>query len=507
MSEIAGELARVREAFDKPTLRLLVRKWSPLVLAVFRTSFSGERRAVPAERLHTQVDTYLSELRSDGEDTPALVGRALCLQWMNDQWLFRTTADSGDEQYSLTSFALEALDLIHGLTRDRALISESRINTIVDAVRQVATDANPDRQARLDRLDVQIAQMTAERDRIAGGGDIAAATDDQMLDGYANLLDLIGQLPSDFKRVEESVLSMHRKIISDFRHEDRPIGEVIDEYLTKTDELTAGTPEGRAFEGAFALLRDEALLLDLRNDLQTILDHPFAAALTAGEQRDFRGTVAVIRRGIDDVLDQRSRLTATLRDHIENHDVVRDRELDATLRRINQQLEVWMRTARPRDTVPVALIPTAVSVEHLRERFFDPATLLPPPPLEDVSDSAPTPPSLTDIRTQGGPLLRELRDRLTAAVQAGDADTLGELFNSLPAELRRPVEILGLLHLLGQAGPDPAGPVERPVEQPVEILEAVRPDGTRRRFEVPRRGLSLTDAAPSARPTEGHQRD
>jgi hypothetical protein len=35
-----------------------------------------------------------------------------------------------------------------------------------------------------------------------------------MLYGYANLIDLIGQLPSDFKRVEESVLEMDRQILA-----------------------------------------------------------------------------------------------------------------------------------------------------------------------------------------------------------------------------------------------------------------------------------------------------
>lgn len=507
MSDIAGELSRVREAFDKPTLRLLARKWSPFVLAVFRTSFSGERRAIAAERLHTQVDTYLTELRTVGEDLPGVNGRTLCLQWMNQQWLFRTTTDAGDEQYSLTSYAMEALDLVHGLTRDRALISESRINTIVDAVRQMATEANPDQQARLNRLDAQIAQLTVERDRVAAGGEIAAATDDRMLEGYANLIDLISQLPSDFKRVEESVLAMHRKIISDFRNEARSIGEVIDEYLAKTDELTTGTQEGRAFDGAFTLLRDDALLLELRMDLQSILDHPFADALTTGEQREFRGTVGVIRRGIGDVLDQRSRLTGTLRDHIENHDVIRDRELDAILRQINQQLEIWMRIARPRDTVPVKLIPEAVSVEHLRERMYDPGAAAPPPPLEDVSESAPEPLSMIDIRTQGGPLLRQLREQLVAAVQAGDVDTLGELFNALPAELRRPVEILGLLHVLAPLTDDTETRTKDASEHLKELFEAIRPDGSRRRFELPLRGLSLEDAAAVNDPMEGTRRD
>jgi hypothetical protein len=391
VSEIVGELARVVDAFDKPTLRLLDRLYSPLVLAVFRLSFSRELRSVPAERLHTQVDTYLEELAASGETRlpPNATGRSLCLQWMKDQWLFRTIGDNGAEEYTLTSHALEALGLVATLSRERTLISESRINTILAAVRRVATEANPNREARIESLDTQVAQLTAERERLAGGGELATASDDQMVDSYADILALIGQLPSDFKRVEESVLAMHRQIIADFRAEDRPIADVLTEYLRKTDELTSLTAEGRAFEGAFTLLRDDALLLDLRRDLQTILDHPFAVALTPAEQRDFRGAVAILRRGIDDVLTQRTRLSATLRDHIVNHNSVRDRELDATLRAINVQLAGWMRTAGARAAVGVPLMPEQVDMAHLRERFYDPANDVPPAPLEDVSDQAP----------------------------------------------------------------------------------------------------------------------
>lgn len=141
---------------------------------MFKSSFSRDQRSVTAERLHTQVDTYLDELRSVGETVPAPSGRALCVSWMNDQWLFRTLADTGQE-YQLTSHALEALDPVGALSRERALISESRLNTILDAVRRWATEANPDRQARIDRLDVRIGELTSERDRLANAGEVAAA--------------------------------------------------------------------------------------------------------------------------------------------------------------------------------------------------------------------------------------------------------------------------------------------------------------------------------------------
>lgn len=510
MSDIVGELARVVDAFDKPTLRLLDRLYSPLVLAVFRLSFSRELRSVPAERLHAQVDTYLSELAASGATRlpPNATGRSLCVQWMKDQWLFRTIGDSGAEEYTLTSHALEALGLVATLSRERTLISESRINTILAAVRRVATEANPDRDARIESLDAQITQLTAERDRLAGGGELATATEGQMVDGYADIIALIGQLPSDFKRVEESVLAMHRQIIADFRAEQRPIADVLSEYLHKTDELTTLTAEGRAFEGAFGLLRDDGLLLELRRDLQTILEHPFAAALTPAEQRDFRGAVGVLRRGIDDVLAQRSRLSATLRDHIVNHNSVRDRGLDATLREINRQLAAWMQTAGPRAAVGIPLLPEQVDVAHLRERFYDPANDMPPAPLEDVSDQAPGGLDLDAIRRQGGPALAQLRRQLIGAIEAGDATTAAEVFNFLPDDLRRPVEILGLLHLLSAtddgAQRKPPGRADiaaesadvdvSSTEPPYDSFRTLRPDGSTRTFLLARRALSLDDA-------------
>lgn len=500
MSDIAGELARVREAFDKPTLRLLDRKWAPFVLAVFKSSFSRDRRSVQADLLHAQVDAYLADLRSVGSDVPSKNGRALCVQWMNDQWLYRETGDGGDEQYSLTSHALEALLLVSSLSRDRALISESRLTTIVATVRDRATQANPDREERIRRLDLEIAEKNSERDRLAAGGEIAAESNDQMHEGYANLVDLINQLPSDFKRVEESVAGMHRQIVNDFRGEERPIGEVLDEYLTKTDALMSSTPEGRAFEGAFALLRNDALIQELKNDLETILLHPFALELSAHERRSFMGTVSLIRKGIDDVLTQRNGLTTTLREHIVNHDVVKDRELERLLREINRELATWMQTAGPRSTVTAELMPGTLDVEHLRERFFDPSAHLAPPALDDVSAEAPQPASLHDMRQQGGPLLDELRQAIVAAFAAGEATSVGAAFNGLDATLRRPVEILGMLQMATQIDA-----VHR--ADTVETFETVRPDGSRHSFSVPRIMLTEHETAALAALNSGSDDD
>jgi hypothetical protein len=158
---------------------------------------------------------------------------------------------------------------------------------------------------------------------------------------------------------------------------------------------------------------------------------------------------------------------------------VRDRELERLLRDINGELAVWMETAGPRSTVTAALMPGTLDVEHLRERFYDPDAHLAPPPLEDVSDDAPEPPSLHDVRRQGGPLLYEMRDTLVEALTERGAGSVGDVFNGLDATMRRPVEILGLLQIAAQLDAVDAG-------EQLESFNTVRPDGSRRTFTLPR---------------------
>ena len=177
------------------------------------------------------------------------------------------------------------------------------------------------------------------------------------------------------------------------------------------------------------------------------MDHPAAAALVASDMAELRGAEAIIRQGTKDVLAQRRRLTATLKEHIVNNDVLRERELDRTLRGINRELAKWMETVGPRATVHVELLPPTMKVGHLRERLWDPASAAPPPPLEDIEDDIPEPPTVEELRMQGGPSLDDLRAALVAALKSGDSETIGDLFHNLPDDLRRPVEILSLIHI------------------------------------------------------------
>ncbi|MBE9937654.1 DUF3375 family protein [Cellulosimicrobium cellulans] len=487
-SSIEGDVARIEAALNTPTLKLLDRKSAGVAMPLFANAFPEDGRPVPVEQFHTRVDALLDELRAGGYTVPASTGKALAMQWVRERWLYRDPG-RGEETYQLTGDAKQALDYVTRATRTQLNVSVSRIETMRRVVSEAALTANPDREERKRRLAEEIARLQADYDLLASGAEMPGSSEAELTEQFANVLRELDGLPSDFRRVEEAVREMHRVITKRFREEVSPVGEVVDSYLKQSEDLLTATPEGRAFKGALELFRKPDWLTRLRADLGMILAHPWAGTLLPDEQRQLRTAVDVIRRGMTDVLDQRRRLSATLREHIENYDHIKNRELEAVLRGIDSEMRTWMQSARPRDHVEVDLIPQNLDMAMLRLKSFDPASERVPEPLEDVSNEAPASLSLAEIRQQGGPSLERLREQIETKLAEGDLESAATLFNMLPADLRRPVEILGLIHLFAQMDAEFVPSVR-------EQVTAIRPDGSVRRFRIPTSTLITTGPQP-----------
>jgi hypothetical protein len=491
MADINAELSRVQDAYAQPTLKLLGKTTAPAIVAIFRTVFSRETQTISAARLHDRVEILLAELRQevDPKQLPGRTGKDLCQQWMRDQWLIRTTDDSGTEVYTLTSHTQQALRLVESLTRDRAAnLSEHRIATIMNHLRRFNSEVNPDRAERIAILNEELARITTERDRLLDGGDLGEVSDDRLLEGFVEAQQLLGGLPGDFTRVVEAFTRFRTSKIEQFNREDVTSGQVVREYLSHADSLTT-TPEGRAFAGAFQLLRDDDQLARLRGDIDALLTHPRTAdILNTAERAELAATVSMINDGLKRVLDQRARVSSALRDYLTRHDVSRDRELALVLRHLETELTIWMQTAGPRARIPVELIPSRLEVSHLRERFYDPAEDVALAPLAESGGTGDSP-TLEELRLRGGPSHLELRSAVETALAGGDDVTLALVFNALPNELRRPVEVLGLFPLTHTHGLTDTGLTE--------VLDTVRPDGSQRRLRVPRYASTAAGAAAS----------
>lgn len=481
MADVVAEYRRVQTAYGQPTLALISRPSSAAIVAVFRTMFSTEKPTVPTARMHDQVDSLLNDLRrTDMPGVPASNGRDACLKWMKDGWLNRTSDENGNEVYSLTSSALDGLRTVERLTKDRSIsLSSHLIAGLVRHLRDFSASVSPDVDAYISTQQAEKARIQAEIDRVLDGGAVGDATDDEIIQGFTELQRYLEELPSDFSRVVESYRDFEARTISDFRTEAVSSGEAVRRYLRYVQDLSTSSAAGRGFEGALQLLRDPELLDQVNRYIDTLLDDERAIALLNGEERaQVRSTVALIRDGLKRVLEQRSRVSRTLHDYITSHDVERDHELAATLRALETEAHAWMQTAGPRAKAPLALLRGKPEIQHLRTKMYDPANDEPPPPVTPV-----TAPenlggvTLNELRARGGPTHARLREELSRHL-VGEVESLAELFHALPDDLRRPVEVLGLLPLARRSGLEPSGGVE--------VYETRRPDGSRRRLDVPK---------------------
>nr|WP_245589588.1 DUF3375 family protein [Amycolatopsis balhimycina] len=83
----------------------------------------------------------------------------------------------------------------------------------------------------------------------------------------------------------ESIKAMQRDVVAELRHDVRPTGEVLREYLARGQRILDATPEGRAFAGALRLIGDPAQIDDLWSRLRTVLRHrsPTCCRSSSGE--------------------------------------------------------------------------------------------------------------------------------------------------------------------------------------------------------------------------------
>ena len=458
-------------AFRNPTLDLLHGRYAPFVVAALSLIFTSERPTVAVTDAHIEVGDIAEDLRVTGhEDLPTGTGRDICRYWRRVGWLVEQIED-GTEVYRLSAQAVGALEMVGRVGGGRARVSRSRVRTLLDSVDQLSQDAEPDAEQRLANLRAERDRIEAEMARVASG-EIDAVEDDQLLEEAENVLHLSRELPADFARVAESINAMQRDVVAELRRDVRPTGEVLREYLHRGEHVMDTTPEGRAFAGALKLIGDPEQIDQLTDRVTSLLNQPFARRMRPDQRAELGAIARRVEQGVAEVLTAQRRASHVITAQVRTHDPVRDREIDDLLREAMAGLQIW-NGAGATDTVdPLRSFPTA-TIGHLRQNLADPRPPGTPEPLHDHEDEPDVPDD--DSRAWGGPHYPELEAHVAGLAGSG-ADTfdLADVFADLPGDIRRPADLLGLLEIAHRHGMTES-------EQVTEV-EAVRPDGTSRRF-------------------------
>ncbi|NIJ04834.1 DUF3375 family protein [Frigoribacterium faeni] len=307
-----GPLTRddVRVVWESdPTWTLLRSTNSRWVVPLFSEHLEQAEGPVSADWFHQRVADALERTAAEHAeeapvpsppDDPAPETRTppadYCRGWVDAGWLVRTRASSADPdaardagdgragraQYRLSPHALRALRVVRELVEADNAVSEARLGSIANAIRQLAGLADPSVESQLGRIDEQMAELQRRRDRIEQHG-----TEPVPLDALGRQLSevvrLTASLPADFRQLSAMVEQRHREVARRAAAEGVGKGALVDQYLREND-LLEQTPEGRAYRG-FAQMLSSRELDQMRADIDAILAQPDAAAQLGERQR------------------------------------------------------------------------------------------------------------------------------------------------------------------------------------------------------------------------------
>lgn len=298
-----AEVAFLRE--HDAAWRLLRAGNAPLVIGFLGRVFVRDNvRTISAAELTSMLDDELWALNHElGEGTYPRPAKAYLDEWAgpDTSWLRKFYPPDSDEPHMDATPALEkAVAWVESLQVRTFVGTESRLNTIVELLRQMVFGAETDPEARLAELhrrrseiDLQIAEIRQ--------GHLPVLDDTALRDRYQQFARTARELLADFREVETNFRALDRQLREQIASWSGSKGELLDTVLGSRASI-AESDQGRSFQAFYDFL----LSRQRQDELTDLLDR--AHALPAVDDGDPR-----LRQIHYDWLDAGERTQATVR--------------------------------------------------------------------------------------------------------------------------------------------------------------------------------------------------
>jgi hypothetical protein len=327
------EVAWLRD--NSPAWRLLRADNAPLVLSFLHQVFVAENvRSISAAQLASRLDDELYALNERGQPgepkrfpRPA---KAYLDDWAAPEagWLRKYYPDDTDEPHVDATPAVEkALKWVQSLKEREFVGTESRLNTIIDLLRQIVFGTETDPEQRIAELQRQRQDIDDQIDRITDGQlDLLDAS--AVRERYQQFAATARELLADFREVEENFRKLDRQLREKIAGWHGGKGELLDDVLGSRETI-AGSDQGRSFQAFYDFLLSQARQEELSGLLDSVhrlteitgkdpqLRHIHYDWLDAAErtQATVRQLSEQLRRFLDDqVWFENRRVTDILRD-------------------------------------------------------------------------------------------------------------------------------------------------------------------------------------------------
>lgn len=265
---------QVTELMRHPAWVLLRADNAALVLSFCGTVFVDENaRGVPETVLESRLDDRLYLLNEEKPGSFPRSADAYLAEWTKNGWLRKYYPPGEDEAHFDATAALEkAVAWVRELPARSFIGTESRLNTIVALLRQMAFGTETDPQTRIDELrrerdaiDAQIARLRA--------GEVDMLSPLALLDRYQQVESTAVELLRDFREVEANLRELDVRLRHQVATAEGGKGEQLAAFLLDRDEI-ARSDQGQSFQAFFDYLLSPRRQQELRELLQQVNQLP-----------------------------------------------------------------------------------------------------------------------------------------------------------------------------------------------------------------------------------------
>src|SRR5271165_164582 len=254
------EVAWLRD--NSPAWRLLRADHAPLVLSFLHQVFVTENvRSISATELASRLDDELYALNERGGEPKKFPrpAKAYLDDWAAPEagWLRKYYPEGTDEPHVDVTPAVEkALQWIGSLAEREFVGTESRLNTIIDLLRQIVFGTETDPEQRIAELRRQRQEIDDQIARI-GAGELDLLDASAVRDRYQQFAATARELLSDFRQVEENFRRLDRQLREKITGWQGGKGELLDDVLGSRESI-AGSDQGRSFQAFHDFLLSQA---------------------------------------------------------------------------------------------------------------------------------------------------------------------------------------------------------------------------------------------------------
>lgn len=458
VSVTAKALALQRIVADDATMRMLRADHAPVIASLLGAHLARPGARVATDNLYELIDADLEVLR-DHFELPK-TARAYCDDWRAAGFLIRRpAAGARGETLELAPQALVALRVLDQLEEPRSTVTQSRLLSLAQAIRQLAADTDPDVQRRLaalhaerDRLDTEIARVAA--------GEVTVLDERAALERATDILLQAQDLPADFAGVRARFETLNHDLRERILHADDGDSRVLDDVFRGVD-LIESSDEGQTFSAFASLIRDPERSSALEGDLGAVLDRDFADSLPADARRTLRTLVRDLKSSSRDVHSVLTDFARGLRRYVYSQDFHRDRVL-------RDALQEALAAAAPAARAVRATTPLGRDLElsSLRLTTVGELSLHVPSDFDtgvELTDAAAEHLDLAALRAiarESEIDFAELVDNVNAELERAMPVSVGEILERRPAT-QGVASVVGLLSLAATQGEVEAEAVER----------------------------------------------